>query len=95
MIKILVIDLGSVWGGQEIYSENLVNEFVLNGFDVSHASSQLKHKKDNIAFYQISFSMSHLICNISLLNKLIKSNDIVVFNVNRAIQQSFFLAKKK
>lgn len=95
MKKILIIDLGAVWGGQEIYSDNLVNELILNGFSVSHASSQLKHNKENIGFYHIGFSKSNLIGNILLLNNLIKQNDVIIFNGNRAIQQSFFLVKKK
>jgi glycosyltransferase involved in cell wall biosynthesis len=95
MKKILIIDLGAVWGGQEIYSDNLVNELILSGFSVSHASSQLKHNKENIAFYHIGFSKSKLIGNIILLNNLIGQNDVIIFNGNRAIQQSFFLVKKK
>lgn len=95
MNNILIIDLGAVWGGQEIYTNNFVDELLVNGYKVTHASSQVKHNKKNISYHHIGFSKYKLISNIKILNKLISENDVVIFNGNRAIQQSFFLSKKK
>ena len=69
MKKILIIDLGAVWGGQEIYTDNLVDELLVKGYKVTHASSQTKHNKKNVFYHHIEFSKFKLIGNIKILNK--------------------------
>lgn len=93
MVKILIIDMGAVWGGQEVYSQNLAEVLNSSGYVVTHTSSQLKHKKSSKSFFKIGYRWIDFFGNISLLNKLIAQNNVIIFNGNRAIQQSLFLKK--
>ncbi len=94
MNKLLIIDLGSAWGGQEIYSQNLVDAFVQIGFEITHVSSQIKHKRDGIKYFHISNNWSRFFSNSIFINKLLKDNQLIVFNGNRSIQQSALIRKK-
>jgi glycosyltransferase involved in cell wall biosynthesis len=95
MKKVLVVDMGAVWGGQEVYTTNFVGELRNKGFSVTHVSSQDKHNIDPKYFIKIGIGKLDLFKNISILNSLIGINDVIIFNGNRSIQQSFFLRKKK
>lgn len=93
MSKLLFIDLGSAWGGQEIYSQNLINNFVENGYDITHISSQLKHNRVDITFIKVRHNWSNFYANSVLISELIQNNQLVIFNGNRAIQQAFFIRR--
>ena len=90
MPNLLFIDLGSAWGGQEIYSQNLIHNFVENGYNITHVSSQLKHKRDDITFVKVKHNWSNFFANSVLISELIHNHQIIIFNGNRAIQQAFF-----
>ncbi len=91
MCNLLFIDLGSAWGGQEIYSQNLIHNFVDDGYNITHVSSQLKHKRDDITFVKVKHNWSNFYANSVLISELIQNHQIVIFNGNRAIQQAFFI----
>lgn len=91
--KVLFVELGSAWGGQEIYSQNLIHNMVKEGYQITHVSSQSNHKREGIIFLKVQYHWYNFYSNSVLINKLVYNNDIIIFNGNRAIQLSYFIRK--
>jgi glycosyltransferase involved in cell wall biosynthesis len=93
--KILIIDLGSVWGGQEIYSYNLMSSYKDKKYYIISISSQMKFKDIADEFYNISNHYFNFLNLKKLIEKLSQNVDIVHFNGNRALYLSLICKKTK
>lgn len=94
-MNVLFIDLGNVWGGQEIYSKNIMQGLKHKGHCVFSLSSSEKHSTDIDGFYFVSPKYSQFYLLAKKVSTIIKDKniDIVHFNGNRALYLSFFCLK--
>lgn len=95
MKKILVIDLGNVWGGQEIYSYNLMKYYKRNNIYIISISSQKRFSDISDEFIEVSSSYKNFLNLTKIIKYYYDDVDIVHFNGNRALYLSFFLKKNK
>lgn len=95
MLNIAIIDMGAVWGGQEIYSKLLANELAVQGWSVSHFSPAENHRNDNIRYERISIGYGDFPALRSRMNSALQGMDIVHFNGIRAIYLSAILPKRQ
>ena len=85
MPKLLTIDFGSVWGGQEIYSQLIMHSLINRGWEVTSLSAHFKHSNHSSNFNKVQIDYSSFPSNARLVNDLQCSHDIVHFNGIRAI----------
>ena len=95
ILKILMIDLGSVWGGQEIYSYNLLKSYKSKNYHVISISSQKKFKDIADEFYEVSNKYTNFLTLAKIIEDISKKVDIVHFNGNRALYLSKICKKIK
>lgn len=95
VVKILFVDLGSVWGGQEIYSSILSRALAKNNYSITFFSP---HQRHNIP------GLKHIKCSIKYINFLhtalhvyliSKNYDLIHFNGNRSIYLSSIIPRTK
>lgn len=95
MPKLLLIDMGAAWGGQEIYSQKIARRLIDNGWTVTHLSAHERHNSaPGTHWIPISVKYSDFPQTRSLVNRLQAMNDIVHFNGTRAMYLSALLRKK-
>ena len=94
-MKILIIDLGVVWGGQEIYSYNLMKKYKENNHYVISISSQPKFKDIANEFYEVSPKYSNFFKLSKKIMDISKDADLIHFNGNRALYLSLVCKKTK
>lgn len=93
MTKLAIVDMGSVWGGQEIYSKFIAAALIERGWNVSHYSPHLKHQTNEASFKIIPieyFSFPQL--RMQLVPEL-EMADVIHFNGIRAIYFSSIILK--
>ena len=85
--RILFVDLGAVWGGQEIYSLNLMSALRAKGHFVISVSSNDKHRCAADKFYTVDLAYTSFIGLSKLIKKLVVLYriDVVHVNGNRAM----------
>lgn len=95
MHSLLMVDLGGVWGGQEIYSASIMAHLRNAGWEVTSFSGQEKHRRFASEFVPVSISYAHFWKAARTVNSLQDRHDIVHFNGIRAIYLSRICKKIK
>jgi len=92
-MNVLVVDLGAVWGGQEIYSLNLMNALRKQGHYVVSLSSNQKHQSCSDKYYSADIAYSAFVGISKVVKRLVieHSIDVVHMNGNRAMYLAAFL----
>jgi len=94
-MKILMVDLGVVWGGQEIYSYNLMKKYKEYGHYIISISSQNKFKEIADEFHEVSASYSNFLKLSTKIENITKNVDLIHFNGNRALYLSLVCKRDK
>jgi len=85
MPKLLMVDLGGAWGGQEVYSRSIMKTLALRGWEITSLSGQSKHADSTYDFIPVPISYSHFPETARRIRDIQNSHDIVHFNGIRAI----------
>jgi glycosyltransferase involved in cell wall biosynthesis len=94
MPSVLMVDLGKVWGGQEIYTGTLAEALMRRGWNVSSVSSQIKHNKYFPKIVPISNSYLSFRATADAISHMQRDYNIIHFNGIRAIYLSNFCRKE-
>jgi len=94
MDRLLLIDLGVAWGGQEIYSRSLASILPHRGWKVTCLSPHDRHAIEGVTHENVRENYPHFGSLIHKVNRLVRDHDVVHFNGIRAIYLSLFIAKK-
>lgn len=94
-MRLLLVDLGAVWGGQEIYSRSIARAMVDRGWAVTSMSPHDRHAAGNIEFHRCSYSYSDFMETSKTVSSMAKKHDIVHFNGIRAIYLSAIMKRSK
>lgn len=86
-MKILFVDLGDVWGGQEIYSLTLAKELIARGFHVKMASVHMEHKLKGAEFLLLKKGFRNFLFNTYKVWPFMADIDIVHYN---GIRSAYF-----
>lgn len=95
MKKLLLIDFGAVWGGQEIYSRSIAQVLVERGWCVTSVSMHERHAVDGVRFLPVSIGYKDFVGNKRLIEDMLPSYDVVHFNGIRAIYLAAILKHSK
>ena len=93
--KLLLVDLGSVWGGQEIYSKSIAREMGRRGWSVGCISPHTRHATEDVQYYPCKIDYPHFCQTARLVQTIGKDYDLIHFNGIRAIYLSLLLHKTK
>ncbi len=88
MSRLLIVDMGAAWGGQEIYSKSLTLHLLQRGWQVTQLSPHPRHIIDGCHHIPISIRYADFIRTAKLVSSLQAQNDVVHFNGIRAIYLS-------
>lgn len=89
--KLLMVDMGAAWGGQEIYSRCLSTNLESLGWEITNVSSHSRHGVPGRNFAHCDVSYLSFAKTRQLVTSLAKTVDIVHFNGLRAIYLSRFI----
>ena len=94
MKKLLLVDLGLAWGGQEIYSRSIAQALIERGWSVTCLSSHRRHEISGANFIPCQIGYKNFIDTAQIIFNVAKINNIVHFNGIRAIYLSALLPHK-
>lgn len=89
--KLLMVDMGAAWGGQEIYSRYLSANLESLGWEITNVSPHDGHRVAGRSFTHCDISYLSFTKTRRLVTSLAKTVDIVHFNGLRAIYLSRFI----
>lgn len=95
MNSLLMVDMGAVWGGQEIYSRSMVAALAARGWRITCVSPHARHRSSTCAFVPCSINFRDFLFTKRLVEPLIHNHDVVHFNGIRAIYFANFLRVSK
>lgn len=95
MLKLLLIDMGAAWGGQEIYSRSLGTHLERREWMVTNLSPHSCHTLHEGRYHQISIDYKDFKKTARAVSDLQDQHDLVHFNGIRAIYLSNFCRKSK
>jgi glycosyltransferase involved in cell wall biosynthesis len=91
--SVLLVDLGAVWGGQEVYSKTIADALVSKGIGVTCVSSSEEHAGPGRRHVGCSFAYRDFHKTRRLIEALSAEHSIVHFNGARAVYLSSIAIK--
>ncbi len=88
MRSLLIVDMGAVWGGQEIYSRSIAQALVQKGWSVSCLSPHAQHAVKGVHVEQCAIGYRDFLAVAHQVKTCARTHDIVHFNGIRAIYLS-------